>query len=248
MKNPDIPHVHSDSHNIDKLSRHVSNIDAFQTVSEVFKQLGDTSRIRIFWLLCHCKECVTDIAALLNMSTPAVSHHLRVLKNCKLINSERVGKEVFYSSSDSELSQLMHIMIEKVMEINCPEHFIEDHKTHDVQSDYPSEQLELIHQVHDELILHMDQKITIESLAKQYLINPTTLKTQFKEVYGNSIAAHVKEHRMEHAAKLLTTTELSLSDISHSVGYENQSKFTEAFKAAFGILPKEYRKKNKPIK
>ena len=51
------------------------------TVADAMRQLGDPSRLRIFWLLCHCEECVINIAAATEMSSPAVSHHLRLLKN-----------------------------------------------------------------------------------------------------------------------------------------------------------------------
>ena len=111
-------------------------------------------------------------------------------------------------------------------------------------SAYQSEQIEIVHKIHEQMLLHMDERFTIESLSKQYLMNPTTLKTVFKAVYGNSIAAHVKEHRMEEAAKLLLTTHLTLAEIAASVGYGNQSKFTAAFKESYGVLPKEYRKKH----
>ena len=73
-------------------------------------------------------------------------------------------------------------------------------------------------------------------------MNPTTLKEVFKSVYGTSIAAHIKEHRMEEAARLLRDDSLSLSDVAAKVGYTNQSKFTAAFKEQFGMLPREYRK------
>ena len=82
---------------------------------------SDASRIRIFWLLCHCEECVQNISALMEMSSPAVSHHLRGLKDNGLIVSRRVGKEVFYKAADTDQSRLLHIMIEKVMAISCPE-------------------------------------------------------------------------------------------------------------------------------
>ncbi len=87
----------------------------------------------------------------------------------------------------------------------------------------------------------MEQRFTIESLSKQYLINPTTLKAMFKSVYGTSIAAHVKEHRMEKAAKLLRETSLSIAEIAGSVGYDSQSRFTAAFKEYSGKLPRDYR-------
>ena len=87
----------------------------------------------------------------------------------------------------------------------------------------------------------MEQRLTVESLSKQFLMNPTTLKTIFKSVYGNSIAAHVKEHRMEQAAKLLRETGLSIAEIAGRVGYDSQSRFTAAFKEYSGKLPKDYR-------
>jgi len=95
--------------------------ESFSNVSEVFKQLGDPSRLRIYWLLCHSEECVMDIANHLEMSSPAVSHHLRVLKSFNLITSIRSGKEVYYKASDTSYSNILHSMIEQVMEITCPQ-------------------------------------------------------------------------------------------------------------------------------
>ena len=92
----------------------------FQTVADIFKQLCDESRIKIFWLLCHCEECVINISSLVNMSSPAVSHHLRQLKSNGLIVSRRNGKEVYYKAAETEQAQLLHIMIEKMVEISCP--------------------------------------------------------------------------------------------------------------------------------
>ena len=108
-------------------------------------------------------------------------------------------------------------------------------------TEYQSEQIEIIRKIHEQLTEHMEQRFTIETLSKQYLINPTTLKTMFKSVYGTSIAAHIKEHRMEKAAKLLRETSLSIAEIAESVGYDSQSRFTAAFKEYSGKLPKDYR-------
>ena len=67
--------------------------ESFQTIAELLKQLGDSSRIRIFWLLCHCEECVINLSAMMKMSSPAISHHLKQLKSSGLIVSRRSGKE-----------------------------------------------------------------------------------------------------------------------------------------------------------
>ena len=92
-----------------------------QTIAELLKQLGDSSRIRIFWLLCHCEECVINLSAMMKMSSPAISHHLKQLKSSGLIVSRRSGKEVYYRAADTQQAQLLHRMIETLLQINCPD-------------------------------------------------------------------------------------------------------------------------------
>ena len=252
-----LPHDHGEHENIFHIQELLDNTDHFQIVADIFKQLDDTSRLRIFWLLCHCEECVVNIAAMLEMSSPAISHHLRPLKDNGLITSRREGKEVYYTAATTPQAQLLHQMIEQVMEIACPEStFIstpaasccvsqsqaETKHAHTPHNEYQEEQLRIIHEIHEQLTLHIDKRWTVEELSRKYLMNPTTLKTLFKSVYGTSIAAHIKEHRMEKAAELLTKTTLSILEISHAVGYDSQSKFTAAFKDYYQILPRVYRR------
>ena len=113
------------------------------------------------------------------------------------------------------------------------------------QSAYQAEQIALIRRIHDQMMSDMSQRCTIEMLSQQYHINTSTLKSLFKTVYGQPLAAHMKEHRMEYAARLLRTTTDSLAEIAEKVGYESQSKLTTAFKSAYGVLPSEYRKEKK---
>ena len=109
-------------------------------------------------------------------------------------------------------------------------------------SEYQAGQIEIIRKIHDQILMHMEERPTIEELSRQYHINPTTLKNAFKSVYGTSIAAHIKEHRMEQAAKMLKETDKSIAEIAQAVGYDSQSKFTAAFKSFFQVLPRDYRK------
>ena len=108
---------------------------------------------------------------------------------------------------------------------------------------YRAEQIAVIRQIHAQMIENMAQRFTIEALARQYLMNPTTLKEVFKSVYGTSIAAHIKEHRMQRAAELLQMTSLSLAEIAQAVGYSSQGKFTAAFKAYYQVPPKAFKKR-----
>ena len=84
--------------------------DDFEIVSTILKQLCDAVRIRIFWLLCHREECVLDISAMMQMSSPAVSHHLKQLRQAGLVVSRRSGKEVFYRASDTSEAHFLHEM------------------------------------------------------------------------------------------------------------------------------------------
>ena len=93
-----LPHNHGEGEQ-NSIHEQMSKVTNFQVVADIFKQLGDPTRIRIFWLLCHCEECVINISAMMNMSSPAVSHHLRPLKNSGLIVSRREGKEVYYRAA-----------------------------------------------------------------------------------------------------------------------------------------------------
>ncbi len=113
-----LPHNHGQL--IERHFDHMPETQDFQLVSEIFKQLDDSSRVRIFWLLCHCEECVINISALMEMSSPAVSHHLKQLKTGGLITSRREGKEVYYKAAETKQAALLHQMIEKLVEINCP--------------------------------------------------------------------------------------------------------------------------------
>lgn len=232
MENFSLPHQHGEKRNIEKMHNELSNVQHFALVAEIFRQLGDPTRVRIFWLLSHREECVINIAAMMDMSSPAVSHHLKSLYDCGLLTSRREGKEVYYRAADTEESRLLHKAVEQVMEIACPEDTV----------DYHSTQAELMHSMHEYLMEHLSERITIEELSKKYLLNTTTLKKNFKDVYGTSIAVHMKQHRMERAAALLRDTGDGIAQIARAVGYESQSRFTTAFKETYGVLPTEYRR------
>ena len=237
-----LPHNHGEDPAA--IRAQLEDICGFQQAAEVFRQLGDPTRIRIFWLLCHREECVLNLSALMEMSSPAVSHHLRELKNSGLVLSRRLGKEVRYRAADTEECRLLHQMVEQVMEITCPR-LAAAEPSGPAEAPPPADcrAAETIRQIHDQLTAHLDRKTTIDELSKQYHMNPTTLKNTFKEVYGVSIAAHIKGHRMDRAARLLRETDLSVAEVARAVGYDSQSRFTAAFKSVFQTLPREYRKK-----
>lgn len=113
-----LPHDHGQQ--IEALAAQLPETGEFQAAADLFRLLGDGSRIRVFWLLCHGEECVINLSAMMEMSSPAVSHHLRQLKSAGLIVGRREGKEVYYKAAPTETAAELHRMIERLMAISCP--------------------------------------------------------------------------------------------------------------------------------
>ena len=97
------------------------NLFIFQLNDCSFHSQNKTrTRIRILWILCHTNECVTDIGIAIGMSAPAVSHHLKLLKQLNLIKNNKVGKEMQYTIADTPEAKLIHKYIEDMLQISCP--------------------------------------------------------------------------------------------------------------------------------
>lgn len=101
---------------IDKYSDQLITLDRANKLSELFKTLGDPTRIRIMDVLAKSEFCVCDLAELLGLSQSATSHQLRVLRNNDLVKYRREGKMVYYSVHDSHVSELYRQGLEHIDE------------------------------------------------------------------------------------------------------------------------------------
>ncbi len=113
-----LPHEHGQ--NINEVLDTMPGVDKFSQAAEIFSQLGDGTRLRILWLLCHSRECVSNIAAALSLSSAVVSHHLQLLRKSSLVTSERIGQEIHYTLADTKEAQLLHKTIDALFDITCP--------------------------------------------------------------------------------------------------------------------------------
>lgn len=112
-----IPHQHG---SLTEILSVMPKTTDFLGAADLFRQLGDGTRLQILWLLSHSEQCVLNIAAAVEMSAPAVSHHLKGLRQSGLIVSRRAGKEVYYKLADTKEAHLLHHMIDALFEITCP--------------------------------------------------------------------------------------------------------------------------------
>lgn len=83
-------------------------------LSELFKILGDLTRIKIIWTLDNNEMCVCDIANVLNMTKSSISHQLSILKNVGIVRYRKSGKEVYYTLDDEHINKLYEIGLEHI--------------------------------------------------------------------------------------------------------------------------------------
>jgi ArsR family transcriptional regulator len=90
--------------------------DELYDLAELFKIFGDSTRIRILFVLFEAEVCVCDLAATLNMTQSAISHQLRILKQSKLVKARREGKSIFYSLTDDHVYTIIAQGLEHIKE------------------------------------------------------------------------------------------------------------------------------------
>ncbi len=79
------------------------------SMAELFKVLGDPTRLRIIEALIKADLCVCDVATVMHMSKPAVAHHLKILRQTRLVKCSKAGKIVTYSLCDEHVGALFEI-------------------------------------------------------------------------------------------------------------------------------------------
>lgn len=112
---------------------------------------------------------------------------------------------------------------------------------------FPKSQVEKMKEIREFLVTHLDQIYTLAQLSEHFLIPMSTMKRVFKGIYGAPILTYIRKYRIQEAAQMLINSDLSISEISDKVGYENPAKFSEAFKNLMKLAPSEYRKNSCPL-
>lgn len=101
---------------VEDLTETLPDDDTLDELEDLFKIFGDSTRIKILYVL-HCGElCVCDIASVLSMSQSAISHQLRVLRQNRLIKSRRDGKNIYYSLADEHVHTIISMGLEHIEE------------------------------------------------------------------------------------------------------------------------------------
>ena len=108
--------MHAHDEIVEKVQKEMPSEDTLYDLTELFRIFGDSTRIRILYVLFEAEMCVCDIAALLGMTQSAISHQLKALKNARLVKSRREGKTVFYALADDHVKTIIDQGLEHILE------------------------------------------------------------------------------------------------------------------------------------
>ena len=97
-------------------NRNIPDEEELYDLAELFKIFGDSTRIRILFELFEHEQCVADICSHLNMTQPAISHQLKILKQSKLVKARRSGKSIYYALADDHVKTIIAMGIEHIEE------------------------------------------------------------------------------------------------------------------------------------
>ena len=113
---PSCEYMHAHNELVKKVENNMPNEMVLYDLAELYRVFADSTRIKILYCLFEAEMCVCDIAQLLGMTTSAISHQLRVLKQAQLVKFRKEGKTVFYSLSDNHVRTIIGMGIEHISE------------------------------------------------------------------------------------------------------------------------------------
>lgn len=194
-------------------------------------------------LVFHIEEVkeITKLYGGFSIDLAALSKKFSMLNKPFILQADKVLSHIFlefYTIPDKIKNDYLRIKILELLlylsVLEIPQHF-------DKRPYFYKTQVEKVKAIHELITRNLEDHYTLDELSKKFNIPLTSMKLCFKGVYGTSIYSYIKAYRMDKAAIMLKQTKENISDIAHSVGYDNSSKFASAFKSVIGKSPKEYR-------
>lgn len=113
---PGCAYLHAHDELVKKVEARMPDEDTLIDVAELYRVFGDSTRVKILYVLFESELCVCDIATLLHMTVSAISHQLRILRAAKLVSYRREGKTVFYALADDHIRTILGQGMEHVNE------------------------------------------------------------------------------------------------------------------------------------
>lgn len=165
-----------------------------------------------------------------------------------VLRSSDTAKKFFEESGQVEPKQRLDYLRVKLPELFYRMKYAKVSSEHYDRSFVPRTQVELVKAVAEYIANHLGGKITVKQLTLEFGVSDTYLQNAFRSVYGMPVISFIRAQKMQSAAQVLIHTNRTIDEIAEEYGYENESKFSAAFKKIMGDPPGVFRKEHSKIK
>ena len=165
-----------------------------------------------------------------------------------VLRSSEIAGKYFESLYDGEEDQRHEYLKVRIPELFLRMKQAKTDRSYFDHSFVPRTQVELVKAVSEYITRNLNGKITVKDLTRQFGISDTALQKAFRSVYGMPVISFIRVQKMQSAARMLIHTDRTIERIASEFGYENESKFSAAFKRIMGDPPGVYRREHSKIK
>lgn len=177
----------------------------------------------------------------LDIHLEAIAERFCREESCYVLRSNREVAHIFSELYAAPPERMAHYLKAKVLELLMLLNDLPQESFSEKRRFFSRSQVTAVRAIHDAMIQDLSHHYTLAELSRQFGIAQTSMKLCFKAVYGSSIYQYMKTYRMQTARVLLQDTSRSVTEIAATLGYDNPSKFSEAFKKEYGISPTLFR-------
>ena len=191
-------------------------------------------------LLEYVKSCDCPLEDALQHICGGMSHIV--------LRSSNAAKKFFCDLYDIDFDQRLSYLKAKMPELFFRMKYAKTNSSYYDRNLVPRSQVEIVKLVSDYISENLNEKITLKQLTSMFGVSDTYLQNAFRNVYGMPVISFIRVQKMQCATQVLIHTNRTIEEIAEEFGYENESKFSSAFKKIIGDTPGVYRKEHTKVK
>lgn len=191
-------------------------------------------------LLSYLESCDSSPVEALQHICGGMSHIV--------LRSSEIAKKFFGELYEAEYDQRLDYLRMKMPELFYRMKYAKTDRSYYDRNLVPRAQVEFVKAVSEYITQNLNGKITVKQLTLEFGISDTYLQNAFRSVYGMPVISFIRTQKMQSAAQVLIHSTCTIDEIAEEFGYENESKFSAAFKRIMGDSPGVYRKEHSKVK
>ncbi len=165
-----------------------------------------------------------------------------------VLHSSPIAKKFFEDLYEVDVDERLDYLRVKMPELFYRMEYAKTDRSYYDRNLVPQTQVDFVKVVSEYITENINEKITIKELTMEFGVSDTYLQKAFRNVYGMPVIRFIRTQKMQSASQVLIHTTRTIEEIAEEFGYENESKFSAAFKRIMGDLPGVYRREHSKVK